>query len=252
MDRGTYAAASAGLSKLRYLDVVSNNIANVNTPGYKKQIVTTNTRQFQDTLASTLREPDPYGRADHIRIPSATDIQTSIDFSPGPVEHTDNPFHVALRNSNDFFVVNSANGPVYTRAGDFNLDEEGRLVTSDGQPVSGDGGDIILDGTNARITPGGAVTVNGVVAGQIQVVRIENTESLKAEGSNGYRLTGGGAPQVVEADLITGALEMANVSVTGSMVEMITAQRGFELYTKVAQTIDKMNQTANTQIGKKR
>jgi flagellar basal-body rod protein FlgF len=252
MDKGTYSAASSGLVQLRKLDVVTHNLANVNTPGFKRQLLVSEKQSFDQTLAKLVEPNDPYARGDHERTPGIGHLRTTIDFTPGSVKNTGNPLDLALRHPNDFFVVNTPDGVQYTRAGNFTLNAEGNLVTADGMEVQGDGGPITAPGPGVMITPGGVVTSNRVEVGRVQVVRIEKPEELESVDGTRFKLKGGAAPEAVDADVIPESLEMGNMSVIGGMVEMISANRAFEMYTRTAQSIDQLNQMAINQVGRAR
>lgn len=253
MERGSYSAASGGLLQFRKLDIVNHNLANINTPGFKKQVLTGDVQTFDQTLAQLVEGQDPYARGDHVRSPGTVNIKTATDFSPGPIKNTGNVFDVALRNQNDFFVINTAGGPEYTRAGNFTLNSEGQLVTADGFEVAGDGGAITVDGIGASITPDGTVRVNNTNVGRLQVVHVDDTLALERVGAARFKLNAGAAPpRPVEPDVVPGALEMANVSAISSVIDLITANKAFDMYTKSAQTIDTMNNTAITQVGRGR
>ena len=139
MDRGIYAAASGGLSSLRLLEVISNNMANSSTVGFKAERLVGRQQSFSDTLAGTLAEQPARALGDQERTPGVTDVSTLTDFTPGPISNTGNPLNVALVKDNQFFVVQTPEGEEYTRAGNFTLDSGGTLVTPDGFPVLGDG-----------------------------------------------------------------------------------------------------------------
>ena len=254
MDRGSYITASSGLLQLRKLDVVTNNIANVDTPGFKKQLIVGETQNFNETFAKLIEKKDPYAKGDHARSPGVAHIKTATDFSVGAIKNTTNPLDVALRNPDEFFAINTANGTEYTRAGNFTMNSEGNLVTVDGYEVQGDGGPINIQGINPTISSGGIVRVNGAEAGQLQVVKIENPDEMERKGSTRFAIKKDSKSSAlpVTPDLVPQSLEMSNTSVITSMVDMITTNRAFELYTKVAQSIDGMNQVAITQVGKAR
>jgi flagellar basal-body rod protein FlgF len=252
MERGSYTAASGGLYQLRKLDLISNNLANVNTPGYKKQLIIGEKQNFDETFAKLFESKDPYAKGDHDRAQGVSHIRTITDFSVGPIRNTSNPLDVALQNEKDFFVVNTPQGPQYTRAGNFSLNSEGVLITADGLPVSGDGGEITIQGTNVTISPSGVITAGRVNVGRLQVVRIENSQDLERVGSSRFTVRQGGSqPAPVETEVVPQALEMSNVTVINSMVDMISTNRAFEMYAKVAQTVDGMNQSAITQVGRR-
>jgi flagellar basal-body rod protein FlgG len=253
MDRGLYAAASAGLLQVKKLEVVSNNIANSNTPGFKRQIIKGEERTFDQTLAKLVAGEDPYAEGDHQRISGVGNVIAATDFTAGPIRNTGNALDVALSHANDFFVVNGADGREnFSRAGNFTLNVEGNIVTHDGAQVMGDGGAINVTGAGVSIGQDGSVRVSGQEVGRLRVVRIEDPDSLERVGSTRFVLKEGFAvPPNVEADLIPGALEMSNVSTISSVIDLITANRAFGMYTKSAQTIDDMNNSAINQVGKR-
>ena len=251
VDRGSYVAASGGMAQLEKLDIVTGNLANVNTVGFKQEVIATEEQSFDDTLASLFAAEDPYARADQNRTPAVGSVETFTDFSQGPIRQTRKPLDVALRNEYDFFVVNSAGGAEYTRAGNFTLNAQGQLVTMDGEPVASDGGVIIANGANVGIQADGSVIVEGQTVGRLQVVRFQDTPQLERVGNTRFKLVNGApAPQAVPAEVVPESLEMPNVNVVSAMVALIAANRGFELYSKSQQSIDSMNRIANDRIGK--
>jgi len=253
MDRGTYAAASAGFVQLTQLDIVNNNLANVNTPGFKRQFLIQETQGFDETLASKMDLRDPYAEADHARTPGVSQLRTVTDFSLGSIKNTGNPLDVALRDPNEFFVIDTPEGPQYTKAGNFTLNVEGQLVTHEGLVVMGDGGPLAVNGPGVSISPSGVVRTQDEEVGQLAVVRFEDPTVLERVGGSRFALLEGNPPPtpVDQANLLPQSLEMSNVSAIESIIELISATRGFEMYTKSAQSIDEMNQTAISQIGKR-
>jgi len=233
------------------LELINNNLANVNTPGFKRQFLVSEERAFDQTLASMLPLGDPFAKADHDRDPEVITTETRTDFSAGPIRETGNPLDVALRHPLDFFVVQNESGTFYTRAGNFTLNVEGQLVTPDGAQVQGDGGALTASGANVHIAADGSLMADGRPVGRLQVVRFSDPKSLRrVEGTRFLLSEGGPTPEQVPADLAPRSLEMPNVSVISSMAEMITANRGFEAYTKVARTIDELNGIAIQQVGR--
>jgi flagellar basal-body rod protein FlgF len=252
MERGSYVAASAGLFQFRKLEIVNNNLANLNTPGFKREMLVGDLQSFDETLAAAVASNDPYAKGDHDRAPGTVNVRAVTDFSQGPIRYTGNGLDVALREPNDFFVINTDTGPQYTRAGNFTLTSEGQLVTVDGFVVNGDGGAIEITGPGATIAADGSVSSGGVVVGKVQVVKIPNPESLERAGNSRFTLPAGQpTPEAVEAEMVPQSLEQSNVTAISSVIEMITAGRAFDLYSRSAQSIDAMNQTAITQIGRR-
>lgn len=253
MDRGTYVATSAGMLQFRKLDIVNNNLANINTPGFKRQLIVGDQQTFDQTLASQVAKNDPYAEGDHNRMPATVNIRSVTDYSQGAIKNTGNNLDVALRNAKDFFVVNTPNGPQYTRAGNFSLNQEGSLITMDGAEVAGDGGGISAEGPTVKIAADGSVIAGGVRVGKVQVVRVEDPNTLDRMGSSRFSLKrGAAAPEIVEPDLATQSLEMSNVSAISSVIDLISTNRAFEMYSKSMQAIDQMNNMAITQVGKGR
>lgn len=254
MERGTYAAASAGLNQLRKLDVINNNLANVNTPGFKRQILVREERAFEDTLAGMVDTKDPYARGDHERVHGTVHVRSITDFSQGPIKNTGNELDVALREPDHFFVIDVGEGKQhFTRAGNFTLNGEGQLVTHEGHIVRGDGGAITAEGAGMKISPGGIVTSNGQNVGRLQVVKVDDPAALERSSGTRFSLVEGAAPpQPIEnAAMEVQALEMSNVTAIQSVMELISANRGFNLYTKMARSIDEMNNIAITRVGRK-
>jgi flagellar basal body rod protein FlgG len=219
MDRGTYAAASSGLANLRKLEIVNANLANVNTPGFKREVLVGEAQTFDQTLAKIVASNDPYAQGDHERTPGVVNIHTSTDFSPGPIKQTNGALDAALRKPNDFFVINTPDGPQYTRAGNFTLDKEGSLVTPDGFPVAGDGGAISSDLAGLHIESSGEVvapdpqTKLPQIIGKLQVAHIEDPSGLIRVGGSRFKLGPNAAqPTVVDPDLEPRSIEMSIVS----------------------------------------
>ncbi len=251
MDSATYAAASNGIAQIHKLDLVSNNLANVNTPGFKRQFLISTPQEFEDTLAQA-QNLDETAADDIIRTAGVVNLRTQTDFSPGPIKNTGNVYDVALRNPKDFFVVATPNGLEYTRAGNFTLNANGEMVTHEGYVVQGDGGPITVNGAGATISPAGIVRTSAGEVGRIQVVRFEDTTGLERTAGARFALNGGGAPATVEADLVPQALEMSNVSAITGVLGIISANRAFQAYAKSSEVIDGINQAAISQVGKAR
>jgi flagellar basal-body rod protein FlgF len=257
MDIGSYVATSSGVLQMRKLEVQNNNLANINTVGFKGQYVVAETQSFDATLASTLKDVDPNAQNDFERMPLITGVRTHIDFSQGAIQHTGNPLDVALRNPKDFFVINTPQGQQYTRAGNFALSPTGELVTQDGYQVQGEGGVIAAPNPGVEILANGAVRSgpNGVggipnIVGRLRVVRFEDTGQLQAAGGTRFKALGK-QPATVDSIVEPQSLEMSNVSAITGMVDLISTNRAFEAYTKAAQSLDAMNQLAITQVGRR-
>ncbi len=250
MDIGTYAAVSAGLLQLKKLEVENNNLANSSTVGFKRQYVVAEQQAFEKTLSGQLGQGS-FAKADNQRVPAVGAFESFVDFSQGAIRQTGNPLDVALRSENDFFVVNTPNGREYTRAGNFTISQNGDLVTQDGLQVVGDGGAIQLPGPGAVINQDGSIQIQGITVGRLGVVRFTDTKNLEPSSGARFRLKGGGQPAQVEPFIEPRSLEMSNVSAVTGMIDLIQTNRAFDAYSKAAQSLDSVNQSAINQVGKR-
>ena len=242
MDRGLYSATAAGLVADRQVQVVSNNLANVNTVGFKGQRLTTKQQEFSDTLASTIAGVPARAQSDQEQTPGIVDTTTVTDFTPGSINFTGNALNVALRDANTFFVVQTPQGEAYTRAGNFSLNAERQLVTADGLPLTGDGGVIALPPGKISLNSTGTVTVDGSNIARLRIVSFEDPKSLERTEGVRFKAAAGAQPRIAEnAEVVPESLEMPNVDTVTSMVDLITASKAFEAYTKSVRTIDEMN-----------
>jgi flagellar basal-body rod protein FlgG len=258
MIRSLWTAASGMQAQALNIDVISNNLANVNTNGFKKSRA-----DFQDLLYETL---SPAGVASSAGTQVPTGIQVGHGTSPvaiqkiftqGDYQYTKNELDMAIE-GDGFFQVTQPNGEVaYTRAGSFKLSADGEIVTSDGFLMEPEIS-IPLDSTAISIGTDGTVSVlqvgqtEATEVGTIEIVKFINPAGLNSIGRNLYLSTSASGDPVTgtageeELGTITqGYLEMANVSVVDEMVNMITAQRAYEVNSKSIQASDEMLQMAN-------
>lgn len=243
MDRGLYSASSGGFLATRRLDIVANNLANINTVGYKAERLIARKQEFGDTLAATMPGRE-LRRGDFERTPGVIVEGTATDFTNGPIQYTGDPLHVALTDPKQFFTVTTPQGELLTRAGNFTKNSEGQLVTADGMPVSGAGGPITMPPGIAKISPNGTITVNGRNVGKVRVVQVQDTTALERIGSTRFKLQSGTAEELETPYLAAESVEMPNIQVVDGMIDMINASKAFEAYTKTAQTINELNDRA--------
>lgn len=258
MLRTLWIAASGMEAQSLNIDVISNNLANVNTAGFKRSRA-----DFQDLLYQNLR---PAGVASSTSTEVPTGIQLGQGTRPvavqkiflqGDYQNTQNELDLAIE-GDGFFQILQPNGEIaYTRAGAFKLDREGRIVTSDGFLLEPQ---ISVPTDSTSISVGTDGTVSALQAGQsaptelgtIQLVRFVNPAGLQSIGRNleletsasGQPITGTGGESGF-GTIAQGFLEMSNVSVVEEMVNMIVAQRAYEINSKAIQTADEMLQIAN-------
>ena len=257
MMRALYTSATGMIAQQFHMDVVSNNLANVNTAGFKKSRA-----DFQDLLYQTIR-PAGATVSEGAQVPAplevglgARPVASVTLFTTGAFQQTGNPLDVAIE-GDGFFKVQTPGGAAYTRDGAFKIDAQGSVVNSDGyklQPdirIPADAQQISIgkDGTVSALTGG---QTEPTVLGQITLARFTNPAGLSHAGGNAYVPTAASGQPVegtpgTEAfgKISQGTLEMSNVQIVEEMVNMITAQRAYETNSKAIQTADEMLSTAN-------
>ncbi|HAV61808.1 MAG TPA: flagellar basal-body rod protein FlgG [Verrucomicrobiales bacterium] len=256
MIRSLYSSASGMNSQQMNLDVIANNLANVNTTGFKKNKI-----EFQDMLYQTTRAAGADQGAGNL-LPAgvqighgATPVATAKIFTQGDLTKTGEPMDLAI-NGQGFFEVQLTDGTRgFTRDGAFKVAADGRIVTSDGLIVQSGFQPIPAGTEDITVSPSGVVTTSGSFGSQtfqITLARFQNPAGLDSAGGNIYRETeASGAPEVINAGengmgtLQQGFLEMSNVKVVEEMVNLIVAQRAYEVNSKAVQAADEMMQLSN-------
>ena len=242
----------------RKMDTVSNNMANVNTNGYKKDTVVF--EEFSDVLAKRFSDTGniPPGRpADIGNMTLYNDIsEVHTDYTQGSFENTGMSTDVAINGDDGaFFCVavpdnNNQFREYYTRDGSFKLSPTGMLVTKDGYPVMGNNGTIYLNGSDFTITENGEVIQNGETIDILRIRKFENPESLQKYGNNLITAAGESWDAAFEGTLQQGFLERSNVDSVKEMVEMITVLRAYESNQKMIQYQDSTLEKAVNEVGR--
>ncbi len=252
MYKGMYIAASGALLKQKQMDIISNNLANANTTGYKKDDIA-----FKELLVSSMsgivQDRDEILRSsEQLRSTGnrADMVATGYiytDFEGGGVVQTGNPLNAVIEGEG-FFAVEGEEGNLYTRSGSFTVDSEGYLALPDGRRVLGTGGAIKVDEGKVEINVSGEVSVDGEVSDQLLIVNFEDkTKVYKHESSY---FTTEEEPQVATASVRQGYLEGSNVNVVDEMVTMIEAVREFESFQKVVQAFDELSSKVVNEMAK--
>lgn len=237
MGSGIYIATSGAVAQNTALDVTANNIANASTAGYKAQRVS-----FGEALANT--------RSVDAAFTGVAGMAT--DGGAGALRRTDNPLDLALL-GDGYFAVNTPAGVRYTRAGDFRLDAEGRLVNGDGLIARAVGGGelrVPADATDLVVEGDGNVLAAGESVGQLELARFAPA-ALKREGDNLYAAVGGPATGQ-PAELVSGALEQSNVNVVRGVVDLVKVSRTYESLMRMIQGYRDMENAAARGIGRPR
>ena len=244
MNSGIYAAVSGSLAAMQRLDMISNNLANINTPGYKKDKMS-----FEGLLAGSANPPAvPQGKTAD---PILQKESIYIDYANGPISQSDNPLDLAL-DGDGFFAVTTPEGTAYTRQGNFRTSADGTLVTVDGYPVQGANGSAIrIQGSRVEIDAKGSVMVDGTEAGAISVFDFGKPYTLTKVGNALFVPANPQAtPQTGTAQIRQGHIEGSNVESISEMVQMIETNRYFEACSKVIKGFDDMATKAANDLGR--
>lgn len=259
MLRGIYTSASGMLVGQKRLDVVANNLANVSTTGYKRD--TTVSQSFPELLLRRIndRSPDmdagpqpvgPLGLGTFVS-------NTATRLMTGSMQHTGNPLDVAI-SGDGFFVVNTPQGPRYTRQGNFTQNGEGTLVTPDGYEVWVDGQAVSAAQGEMSINSKGELLTGNQVLGRLSIVTSRDLGALRKEG-NGLWTTAGPedastlvtpAESTGTYELRAGHLEASNVEPVTEMVEMMVIMRSFEANQRAVQIQDETLGKAVNEVGR--
>ncbi len=253
MDKTLRTAATGLSAQQRYVEIIANNIANVNTTGYKKV-----RPEFQDMLYETLR---PAGNTqktgieplNEVQIGSGTElIATTRMYSQGNIVQTNNKLDIAINGEGFFVVRRPDNTFAYTRDGSFNLDRNGSIVTSQGYVLE-PGLTIPQETNDIKISRNGvlSIIIDGTLEeqtiGQIELARFINPAGLRAIGDNLFLETPASGQAIFEqpgsnntGELIQAHIENSNVEIVEEMIGMITAQRSYELNSKSVRTADEV------------
>lgn len=257
MLKGLYVAYTGMINEQNRMDILTNNLANASTVGYKKEGSTS--QSFDDILTVKIRDASvgkgiiqPIGRNN----PGVKIGENYTDYTQGSFRVTGNTYDLALAGEG-FFAIEFTNkagvtSTMYTRAGQFTLDKDGYLRTDDG--------DFVLDTQNRRIrvnplletqiSDNGTITQNGTAVARIQVADFEDYNYLEKYGETYYRPVEGAVRRDGTALVKSGYLEMANVQVVSEMVNLINVARAYESNQKIIQTYDSSLEIATTQLGR--
>jgi len=252
MINGFYDAAGGMVTQFNRLNVISNNLANVNTPGFKQDniIIGDFERLFSEKrdklpLENNTKEAAKFINRNLNKVPIVVEEYT--DFSIGDIQRTSNPLDVALKQKNAFFVVD-INGEKLTRAGNFNLDENGFLVTKEGFKVLDIKNNPIQIPLNAKkitIDKDANIYVDGNLIATMKIVKIDNLKTLQKIGNTLYKFDINRAKIDTKNTTLQGFLEKSNINPVKEMTDLIDTNRLVESYQKVMSTfMDDLNRDA--------
>jgi flagellar basal-body rod protein FlgF len=249
MNGALFSAVSGGLAAAERLEIVANNLANINTAGFKAQyLLVSSSDPGEDAVPGGLGQLDGVPGSTAI----ATAFEMSTDFSQGAIHESGNPLDVALMGPG-FFAVTTPDGERYTRQGQFQLAPDGVLVTPAGHSVQDqDGEELRLPPGRIEIDTGGGITVDGARRGSLRVVTFTDTGVLVPQGGSLFTVANPEAAPVdadlAETRVLQGSTEAANVDAIRGLLELIDVARGYEAYMQAVQQVDGTVETAIQQV----
>ncbi len=237
MVRGIYVAASGMRTQVENQDVIANNLANADTPGFKKDTLMVGS--FPQFLIQRIDDVSDEGRPPVIGSFSLGSEPAGVatDFSSGGIVSTQRNLDFAI-SGRGFFVIQTPQGTRYTRAGSFTRSSDGLLVTTEGYPVLGENGRIDIGDGEFSVSSAGDVIVDGQVVNRISVVDIAPAELVKEGDSLFAARQGAGVTPAEGYSVLQGYLESSNVNIVQEMVKMITGLRAYEANQKVLKMED--------------
>ena len=241
MENAQLINLSRQIALRRQMDVVANNMANINTTGFKAQEIL-----FEEWVSPVARDQDFTG-ADQ-KLSFTEDWATMTDMAPGALAQTGSPLDVGLE-GDGFFVVETPVGERWTRSGAFQLNTDGLLVDLSGNPVMGEGGQITFDATETEfeIAADGTIMTPAGSKGKLRIVEFDDPRVLTREGENLYS---GGEPLAnVETRAVQGFIERSNVSGVTEMAEMIRVNRAYQTLASIMEREDQLRSTAIRRLG---
>lgn len=256
MVRGLYTAYTGMVNQQKRLDTITNNLANASTTGYKREGATA--RAFDEYLGVRINDRTSAYFATPIgNMSLGVKIgENYTDYSQGSLRNTENTFDLALE-GNGFFSISFTNKQgeqsiKYTRDGNFTLDADGALRTTDGDYVQGEAGDIYIpvEAAQVAITTSGEIYADGQYIDTVKIVDFEDYNYLKKYGENMYEPVDGATEKEPAAVIQQGYLEASNINAVSEMVEMITITRAYESNQKAVQTADAMIEKAVNEVGR--
>jgi len=251
MNHGIYTALSGSLANERRLDILTNNLANLNTTGFKREMPV-----FSSVLAQQNKESlEPgllQGKREYVN--AAFNQDNQVNFKSGALQTTGNKLDVAIE-GDAFFVVRSPRdgNDYYSRAGSFGLNSKEEMVTADGNVLlntDGAGQPLVINGADVKINEQGVVVVDGLSVGTIRLVRFADRQALRKVGAGNFQATSAsGTPQLVDDVILHQEVkEMSNVDPLSSMVGLIEISRQYELQQKIITSLGDVNHLAASEI----
>jgi flagellar basal-body rod protein FlgF len=242
MDNALLISLSHQIASYRSMDVIANNLANVSTPAFQREEPT-----FQEYVAHV---PPAEGQSGMQSLSFVQDAGVVRDLSEGRMDTTGAPFDLAVHGKG-YFVVQTSAGERYTRNGHFGLDASGQIVTSNGDPVQGDGGPITItpDDGDVHIAQDGTISGKNGQIGRVRVVDFATPRGLVKEGASLYAANGQSPVSADSYQLNAGMLETSNVEPVIEISHMIEVMRAYQATATLTQTQEDLMRQAIDKLG---
>lgn len=256
MVKGLYTAYTGMVNEQHRMDVLTNNLANSTTVGFKKEGTTS--QSFDDVLAFKLKdtsEAPNIPRRMGVNTPGVKIGENYTDWTQGSYKITENPYDLAL-SGDGFFTIEFTNkagetSTKYTRDGSFTVNVDGYLVTKDGDYVLGNNGRIKIDPLHETdINSQGVISQNDVAIDQLKITDFQDYNYLKKYGENLLDAVEGATYRDADYKVFSGYLEMSNVQIVSEMVDLISITRQYEANQKIIKSYDETLDIAANQLGR--
>jgi flagellar basal-body rod protein FlgF len=238
MENALLVGLSRQVALRRELDVVANNMANMNTTGFKREALIYHETPLKPAKVNTFQKSDR-------PVSFVIDFATMNDFSEGSVEQTGNPMDVAIK-GDAFMMVQTENGERYTRNGALQINNLGVLVNNEGKAILGESGTLVFgpEERDFSVARDGTVSTSEGVKGKLRLVTFSNPQVLEKEGESLFKTGVAPEPAPNTISVMQGMVERSNVRPIVEISRMIELNRAFESITKIVQSTDETRKSA--------
>jgi flagellar basal-body rod protein FlgF len=256
MIRGLYTSGWSMLAIEKKMDIISNNMANAATNGYKKDTLVL--ESFPELMTKKIKDFDGMSSVPHDigTMRHSSDVgEVFTYYSQGQINKTENELDMAIRDSDNAFftiAVPDENGnftAFYTRDGAFSRNSNNMLVTSEGYAVLGENGPIVLQEGEFTVSEDGTIAQDGEIIDKLLITEFQDTSALRKHGNNLVRVVEGAVATEFTGTVQQGFIELSNVNIVREMVDMITVMRLYEANQKMLQAMDGTLEKAVNQVG---
>jgi flagellar basal-body rod protein FlgF len=237
MDAAIYKALSGAITQMHKLDATSQDLANVNTSGYKAQRLA-----FNEVLADHMSAEKRVGGFVAV-------AAQRTHLAPGHHLSTGNPLDLAI-DGDGYFVLETERGERYTRSGKFTLRADGTLITLGGERLLGESGPIQIEGGKLEVGPDGTLRSENGEIGRLRIDRFIDPNAAVKQGANLFGSERSNVEAMTSPKIVQGSLEQSNVSTIDSMISIIAVQRQFETYEKAMKLIDGATEKMISEAGR--